>query len=90
MNEQHWVNAAEKLLLGKSIIKCRYMTRAEQQGLGWAHRPFVIALHDGTLLYASRDEECNDAGALFCDRQSIMSSSSEGGGSIPDVFPELR
>ena len=65
MTEQEWVNAAEKVLLGKTIVKCRYMTQAEQQDLGWRHRPLVLALHDGNLLYASRDDEGNDAGALF-------------------------
>lgn len=72
MTEQEWVNAAEKILLGKTIIKCRYMTPADQQDLMWDHRPLAIALHDGTTIYASRDEEGNDAGTLFIERDDKL------------------
>lgn len=82
MTEQEWVNAAEKVLLGKTIIKCRYMTRAEQQDLMWDHRPLVIALHDGTLLYASCDEEGNDAGTLFAWPTTRLAG--------PEVFGTMR
>jgi hypothetical protein len=33
--------------------------------MGWARRPLVIELDDGTLMFASRDDEGNDGGALF-------------------------
>jgi hypothetical protein len=64
-DEQHWIKAAEKSFLGKTIVRLRYMTTEECAEMGWQHRPLVIALHDGTLLYASRDDEGNDAGAMF-------------------------
>jgi hypothetical protein len=64
-HEQYWVKAAEQSFLGKTIVHLRYMTPEECEDMGWHHRPLVIALHDGTLLYASRDDEGNDAGAMF-------------------------
>jgi hypothetical protein len=33
--------------------------------MGWYNKCVVIVLDDGTLVYPSKDDEGNDAGALF-------------------------
>jgi hypothetical protein len=52
-------------LKGKTIKTCRYMTDAEMQKFGWYKCPLMILFTDGTVLYASTDDEGNDGGALF-------------------------
>jgi len=70
MTEKQWVKDAEKAFLGKTIVRVRYMTPAECDKHGWYHRPLVLALHDGTLIYPSRDDEGNDAGAMFSNTET--------------------
>jgi hypothetical protein len=43
------------------------MTRAEADALGWSLNPgcVVIELANGVRLFASSDEEMNDAGCLY-------------------------
>lgn len=55
---------ASRILLNKKIVQVRYMTEAEQQAFGWYHKSVVLQLDDGTLVFPSRDDEGNDAGAL--------------------------
>lgn len=50
---------------GKKIIDVRQMSDAEMEEEGWDTRAIVLVLDDGTILYPSKDEEGNDAGALF-------------------------
>lgn len=64
-----WLGVASKQLLGKRIVKVRYMTQAEVDELGWFHRPVVIELDDGNLVWPSRDDEGNDAGSLFTNNE---------------------
>jgi hypothetical protein len=63
--EQEWTKKAEKLLLNKKIVSVRYLSTQEQEMLGWNSRCILMQLDDGTLIYPSRDDEGNDAGALF-------------------------
>ena len=65
--EERWNGLAESLIKGKKIVDVRYMTEKERDMLGWRSRCVVITLEDGTALYPSRDDEGNDAGALFVD-----------------------
>jgi len=55
--------------IGLTIKAVRRMTDAERQAEGWDGywhaTPMVIELSDGSLLYASSDEEGNAAGAIF-------------------------
>jgi hypothetical protein len=67
MTDKQWVKDAEKAFLGKTIVGVRYMTQAECDEMGWRSRPLVLALNDGNLIWPSRDDEGNDAGALFCN-----------------------
>jgi len=69
--EQKWTNDIAALLVGKKITKVRYMTEAERDQIGWYGRPIVILLDDGTALYPSRDDEGNDAGAIFTNNDSL-------------------
>jgi hypothetical protein len=63
-NIQDGSNEASRILLNKRIVQVRYMTEQEQQAFGWYHKAVVIQLEDGTLVFPSKDDEGNDAGAL--------------------------
>jgi hypothetical protein len=55
-------------MIGKRIVKVRRMTNKEMKREGWegcVHRPVVLVLDDGTLLYPSCDDEGNGPGAIF-------------------------
>lgn len=62
---KEWEDKARKALVGRKIVDVRYLTREEIDGLGWSHAALVIRLNDGVYLFSSRDDEGNDAGALF-------------------------
>ncbi len=66
---QHWTSEAGRILLNKKIVQVRYMTDQEQQAFGWNHKAVVLQLEDGTLVFPSRDDEGNDAGALHYLKQ---------------------
>lgn len=54
------------MLDGKVVKTVRPMTNNEMHQEGWdCHRPLLIEFTDGTLIYASCDEEGNGPGALF-------------------------
>lgn len=63
--EDQWTNDIAKLLVGKKIVKVRYMNENERDGRGWYDRALLIYLDDGTVIYPSRDDEGNGAGAMF-------------------------
>jgi hypothetical protein len=50
---------------GQKIVKVRPMTEEEKDREGWYRGTTVLELSNGVLLYASSDEEGNDAGAMF-------------------------
>lgn len=56
-------------ILNQKIKEVRPMTKAEIAFEGWEDSPYLpatcIILENGIMLYASRDEEGNDVGALF-------------------------
>jgi hypothetical protein len=55
-------------LAGRKIVGFRPMTKAELAYEGWDDfrgAASVLVLDDGTLIYASQDEEGNGPGALF-------------------------
>lgn len=56
---------ATRHLVGKRIRGVRWMTDEEVAATGFFQRPLIIELEDDTYLFASRDEEGNDAGCLF-------------------------
>jgi len=63
--EQRWAAQATGMLAGRTIVEVRYQTPEESGEEFWDRRAPVLVLDDGTLLYPSRDDEGNDAGALF-------------------------
>lgn len=69
--ETQWTNDITALLVGKKITKVRYMTENERDDHGWYGRPLLIYLDDGTVIYPSKDDEGNDAGALFTNIETL-------------------
>jgi len=69
MTEQNyakeWSEKASKLLVGRTIRSVRYLTEEEQKDLYWSSKAIVLFLDNGTCVFPSRDDEGNDAGALF-------------------------
>jgi hypothetical protein len=66
----------DKLFVGRTIRQIRQMLPSELKYEGWEDRhknTRVIVLTDGSLIYASQDDEGNGPGALFglVDGQSI-------------------
>lgn len=63
--EVKWSLEATQHLLGRRIVRVRYLSTAEAKDMGWYHRPIVFELDNGALFFPSRDDEGNDGGALF-------------------------
>ena len=55
---------ARQRLLGRRIVEARYLNAEECRRLMWDRTSVVLLLDDGTTVYAARDGEGNDAGAL--------------------------
>ena len=60
-----WATMCADKLNGRTIAAVRYLTDQEMDMLGWYRKSLVIILDDGHFLFASSDDEGNDAGALF-------------------------
>jgi len=74
-----WNQTANKLLLGKRIIKVEYMGSKEAEDTMWHNRPVRIILDDGTNILPMSDDEGNDGGALWLGNKNKE-----------DVLPVLR
>ena len=59
--------AAHEMLVGRTIVRVGYMPASEAELVGWPDRPAVLELDDGTVLYATCDEEGNGAGVLMAE-----------------------
>jgi hypothetical protein len=69
--ETHWTDYASKALVGRKIVKVRYLTDEEMEDMGWYSKPIVLQLDDDTLLFPSADDEGNDGGAIFfCNQET--------------------
>ncbi len=64
-NNKYWEEYGNKHLKGRTIKDVRYLTTIEMKGMGWHRKSIVLELSDGSLLFPSKDDEGNDAGALF-------------------------
>lgn len=64
-NKARWGKYGSDNLVGRTIIAVRYMSQQEVEDLGWYCAGVVLQLDGGSLIYPSRDDEGNDAGALF-------------------------
>lgn len=64
----------ETALCGKRIVAIRKMTTKELEAEGWDEpraltaEGMAIVLDDGTIIYASQDDEGNGPGALFANK----------------------
>ena len=67
--EDKWTGIARQQMYGRKVTGVRYLSSDEAKDLGWYNRCVVITLSakgkPDLLVYPSRDEEGNDAGALF-------------------------
>lgn len=67
----YWIKKAESVLLNRKIVNVRYMDDEEMEEVGFSfHRPLVLQLDDGTLIYSSRDDEGNDGGAIHYSKEA--------------------
>jgi hypothetical protein len=64
-SKTEWIGRAEKALVGRKITGVRWLSTKEIEALGWHHSAVVLQLDDGTILWPSRDDEGDGAGALF-------------------------
>lgn len=60
-----WNKIATEKLVGRTIVKAEYMSEDDQHQHGWDHRPVILYLDDGSMIYPSQDDEGNDGGSLF-------------------------
>jgi hypothetical protein len=60
-----WEKIACDQLLGKKIVKVRYLNRADLENLGWDQSAIAFQLDDGNWIFPSQDDEGNGAGSLF-------------------------
>ena len=65
----HWTKVASDMLLGRKIVKVRYLLAEEAEEMGWDHRPVVLQLDDGNIIYPSMDDEGNNGGAMFTNNE---------------------
>lgn len=63
-----WSRRAAQDLVGRRIVGARYLDEEEVGSLGWRVSVLVMELDDGTLLFPSRDDEGNDGGAMFAQK----------------------
>ena len=72
----NWTKRAEKLLLGRTIVKIEWMSTEETEETGWYKRPICLQLDDRSWIFPVMDDEGNDGGVLNYYR-----------GGKTDVFP---
>ena len=62
--KKYWQKKANKLLVGKKIVKVQWMNNEEIEEIGWSSKPVCMQLDDGTWIFPMMDDEGNDGGAL--------------------------
>jgi hypothetical protein len=68
--EIYWTEKAAAVLLNRKIVEVRYLTEEEMEILGWYNRCVVFILDDDTIVYPSKDDEGNNAGALYFQKEN--------------------
>lgn len=66
-----WEDRCSKFLIGKTIKSVRYLNTSEMEDLGWTKKSLVLFIEDG-YMYASSDDEGNNAGAYFCSFKGLQ------------------
>lgn len=69
---KRWTDEVSKLVVGRKITGFRYLSDKEQDDLGWCHAAPVLMLDDGNQIFASKDDEGNEAGALFTTYETMQ------------------
>jgi hypothetical protein len=65
-----WEKIASQQLLGKKIVKVRYLGVDDLKALGWEDSSVAFQLDDGNWIFASRDDEGNGAGSFFTNNEA--------------------
>ena len=60
-----WQDKAEKILVGRKIVKVEWFSDKEAKEWMWYSKPIAMLLDDGTWIFPSADDEGNNGGALF-------------------------
>ena len=71
-SEEIWTEKVAKYLVGKKIVKVKYMTDEEANEWGWYKRPCEIHLDDGTVITPSADDEGNVGGSLATNIRNLL------------------
>jgi len=66
-----WGSKATKKFMGRRVKIIRWLNPAEVEQLGWHYSAPVIIFDDDSYIIASRDDEGNDAGALFTSFEDL-------------------
>jgi hypothetical protein len=69
---EYWGNLASNFLVGKTIRRVRYLGDREREDIAWDSSGLVIEFEDGHWIIAMRDDEGNDAGAIWTSSQSEL------------------
>lgn len=59
-------------MTGKVVHQVRYLDEVEMRREGWMRKTMAVEFTDGTILFASCDDEGNDSGALFARKPDGM------------------
>lgn len=68
---KNWETKISKFLVGKTIKKIKYLSKAEAKEMNWNKIPLVIEFTDGTWIFPMCDDEGNNGGALACSDQDL-------------------
>ena len=69
--KKQWSKDISANLVGRKIVKVRYMTQAEVNVCVWYNATVVLELDDGTMLYPMSDDEGNSAGAIATTNKDL-------------------
>ena len=67
-----WEKDIAKALLGRKIVKIRYVSDKEMKDMMWYKRPIVLLLDDGNWLMPMADDEGNDGGAIATSYKELV------------------
>ena len=73
--KEKWESLANKLLLGRRIVRVEYMSNLEANESMWRNRPITFILDDNTRVIAMCDDEGNDGGSLWVgksDKEEVL------------------
>ena len=69
--KKQWADEVSEKLVGRKIVKIRYMTKEEISDCNFWSAPVILKLDDGTMLYPMQDDEGNGAGSLATTHEDL-------------------